>query len=248
MRMIERAAGQVSGQVPHTPKPFRWAVPWGVPAPDVGSSAMQLPATGPDVHFRSDFHPVLSASDLPTSSTAEMVPSGLPNNLSAGSGEYHKPAAPQVPQQDFEDNSSHALNSVVVTPVTEHPLVPSQPTYSSARSDLGRTTLAANNTEIEPTQAMEVPAIVVNHPPSVASSCELSSPDFPAIAEGAVRAGWPRSTTPVEPIVEVNIGRVEVRLDAPQSRAPKPVSRAQGFGEFEALRRYTTAPWPSRRR
>jgi hypothetical protein len=52
-----------------------------------------------------------------------------------------------------------------------------------------------------------------------------------------------------EPIVEVSIGRVEVKLDSPASPAvPKAPVRPTGFAEFEALRRYAAGLWHLRTR
>jgi hypothetical protein len=52
-----------------------------------------------------------------------------------------------------------------------------------------------------------------------------------------------------EPLVEVKIGRVEIRFDSPVNTAPPPgPAQPRGFDEYAALRTYAVRPWPASRR
>ena len=78
-------------------------------------------------------------------------------------------------------------------------------------------------------------------------SAARTSETFPARQSTPSRNPAAKSTREnAEPAVEVKIGRVEVRFDAPIAPASlKRPSRPSGFAEFAALRRYETQPWPS---
>jgi hypothetical protein len=139
--------------------------------------------------------------------------------------------------------------------LSEPPVTRSEPIAEHNESDPPAT--AEPDTEIEELALVDNPrpsrARIEHHStaagnPPMSGAPRISRASVPRVAEGSARAGLPRLTDTPGPVVEVNIGRVEVKLDVPTPPAPKPVSGPRGFAEFEALRRYSAGPWPSRRR
>jgi hypothetical protein len=240
--MVERAAGRTHGQGPRPPQSFLWAGPLQNPAPDLASSALQFPASGRTVPLR----PVLHRAP----SGAESVSPVVSQDVAAVSGEKDDSTTPRVLQNSFGDDTHPPLISRPTTLVSERPSTSSQPTQVAARSnDIDRTALTAPDIETEePALAMEAPMTVVNDSPILTATPVPRRRNFRTGAEGRARGESPRLTEAVEPVVEISIGSVEVRLDVPSPPAPKLVSRPHGFAEFEALRRYTAGPWPPRRR
>ena len=91
----------------------------------------------------------------------------------------------------------------------------------------------------------ELPAAQKARRPERTSPAPILSP--PGRAEsGRGSLPPPRQETP-DPIIEVSIARVDVRLDPPKQPAPQPVGRPRGFAEYESQRRYITSPWARRR-
>ncbi len=240
-RMVERAVGRTHGQGPQPPQSFLWAGPLENPAPDLASSALQFPASGRTVPFR----PVLHRAP----SGAESVSPVVSQDVAAASGEKDDSATPCLLQNSFGDDTHPPLISGPATLVSERPSTSSQPTQVAARSnDIDRALTAPDIETEEPALAMEAPMTVVNDSPIITATPVPPRRNFRTGAEGRARGESPRLTEAVEPVVEVRIGRVEVRLDVPSPPAPRPVSRPHGFAEFEALRRYAAGPWPPRRR
>ncbi len=244
LRMIDRAAGRASGETPRPPKSFRWAVPWGGNALDVGVAADEFRASGRAIAFGPVSHPRTGG---PAESVSLPASKGVPE-LSA---EFENPVSPRALQESLEHETNQPLTSAAVVAVSGRSLTPSPPIQPITRNNgFDLPELPASDTEIEelasPRESES--SLTFNHRPVLVAEPVSPRPDFHKAAKDVAYATSPRLTDTADSVVEVNIGRVEVRLDVPAPPAPKPASRPNGFAEYETLRRYSAGAWPTRRR
>ncbi len=232
-RMVERAAGLSPEQAPRPPQHFYWPLPWEQPAKAINSSllassntssARLVPATLPP--FSRDLVEGESPLALNTASTEEANP-------------VVTPAAHSHSQENFAFNGgSFAASS------------DAQPSVLSGTVDPARRFVHEESGSQPDTMVIEKP---------LAAAAKLQDPrfaiptpqkiSFRSNGEAASRGSMPQTPQEtVEPVVEVNIARVEVHLDPPRQPSPQAVPAPVGFAEFESLRRYAAGPWPSRRR
>lgn len=244
--MIERAAGRASGQVPRPPAQPRWAVPW--------CSRERTPNSAAD-----RARPVRSATDrmssdpLATKSVKGMTSdvAGTVSSVFAEADDgYRNTPGSALPQQDSGSDADQPFLYVVKTRGASRVLPsPRLDQQTSTTNDLDRALTASNAETEESTLASETPAAVDESQVLVSARVSPRRPAIHATETNSSRSDLPRAAQEAaEPAVEVHIGRVEVRLDVPQTPAPRPVSLPNGFAEFEAIRRYAAGPWPSRRR
>ncbi len=266
-RMIERAAGRSSSCVPRPPRQYQWPSSWERPAPVCGSPALPPPKTAqavslssPAPHSLSDSRVLLDQAIAPAFSTPgpvstsmerEVAPEARRPNEFAGTlraetslttapkenstiqpSELASPEAPPpVPLQHAPDNKAQ-----VRYPATEK--------RASFRDSLLSPVMGEQEPATASRLVAEFPAVQQYGPEETSPAPAL----MPSVRTEGARRSNPHSLreTP-DTVVEVNIGRVDVRLDAPKQPAPQPVSRPRGFAEYESLRRYVASPWSRRR-
>ncbi len=277
-RMIERASGRWSAQVPRPPQQFQWPVSWERPALVSGPPVVPSPKdpavslSSPTQHSLSDSIDGVAQAISPTFTTPRSVSTSMDTEV-----------APEAKRHnDFADTVRAAAS--LTTPPGDNSRILSPELAPPAGSDATR--------PLVPGQPDPYPAMQYSHPtikdryPAMQDSASLRAsppgPDErtakPAAADSLVaalpaiqhehgkehtspapallpstRADSARRIMPhplqetADPVVEVNIARVEVRLDVPRQPAPQLVTRPRGFAEFESLRRYVAGPWSRRR-
>jgi hypothetical protein len=187
------------------------------------------------------------------STPAQHFPAAHKADSSGSNAEVETSPSQELLREELEGVTSQALPSEVEL-ISEASAKPSEPI--AEHNEFDHPAKAEPDTEIEELALVDDPrpseALIGQHLSDLGDASIGGKPiiwrsDVPKAAEGNPSGRSPRLRETPEPAVEVNIGRVEVKLDVPAPPAPKPISAPRGFAEFEALRRYITRPWPSHR-
>lgn len=233
LRMVERAAGSSALPTPRPPQQFYWPLPWEQPARFSAASA--LPST--KTNASSQAATTLSVIDR--------------------EGEGETPLAPAIyqPVQDVTPPLPAAASARLDFAIASR-LPESGDGNASARFDQHPTHLALIPEPV-PDPANIFHENRHNEEPTPASPRAQGSMAGDQTTQDAFHfrgqehsrgRTQPAEQPASEPIVEVNIARVEVRLDAPRPTEARVVPKANGFAEFESMRRYTAGPWSLRKR
>lgn len=232
-RMVERAAGRSALPTPRPPQQFYWPLPWEQPARFSGTAPF------PSAKAKAPSQSATSLSLLDREGEAE-------TSLAPAIVQPVHDLAPPIPlaanqKPDFEmasrppgsadENTSAQLDQQPTLPPLTPKSVP-QPINIFHENIIGEKPAPA------PLQAQGL--MVENQVPQ--DTFHFNG------QEHSHGRRQPAAQQSAEPIVEVHIGRVEVQLEAPRQPEARVVPKANGFAEFESMRRYTAGPWSLRKR
>ena len=259
-RMVERAAGVSAATSPQPPRPFQW--PSSAETPYPGKSTFDSLAEFQQVRPTGVRTPSLPLKPL----TTERVEQGgqEPDIQIGPKASSLQPEADAMKQavkhfndrlrQDAEQ-TSHEVSGK--SSVTNTPHVEVEASRSTARPLAKRSVEVPRSTSqpvarpLDNLPAVETDTSLVTAPvarPSIRTP--RSAAEAPVPQENRPQAAAMQASKEVsEPPVEVKIGRVEIRFDAPATPAASSAPACpSGFSEYAALRSYAIRPWGSRNR
>ncbi len=231
-RMVERAAGRSELPTPRPPQQFYWPLPWEQPA--------RFSATAP-------FPSTKAKAPHQAATTLSLI--------------------------DRQGEAETSTETAIFQPVQE--LTPPIPPAANERPDFEIVSLPSESTDEntsakfdqQPTLAALISQPIANpadifhenihrEKPAPASPqaqhlmAEKQTPDdaFHFNRQNNPHERLRPAAPSAEPVVEVHIARVEVRLDPPRQSEPRAVPKPNGFAEFESMRRYAAGPWSLRKR
>jgi hypothetical protein len=241
LRLVERAVGSSAGQSPRPQRRFDWGSPWtdagsvDLESP-IGSSFRREPIASRRTPQQVGAYPISPDAD----GSFPLVTEGFDDySRERVRAAHDDPGRTAGLKRDFVPTSS------VESGVSES----ARPPAASRADKLDRSELEASEPGAKQLSlGTEVSTIFSANSSGFESTKVEERGIFHTAENRTIGTESPRSEAE-EPIVEVSIGRVEVKLDAPiPPAALKAAVRPAGFAEFEALRRYTAGSWPSRRR
>ncbi len=233
LRMVERAAGRSAQPTPQPPQQFYWPLPWEEPARFSGTA----PFPSARVKAPSQSATSLSLNDRETEAQTSVAPAivqpvhDLAPPIPPAANEKPDFEIASRPPWPADENASAQLNPQLTRPALIQPSVP-QPTNIFHENIHGE--------KHQPASLQDQGLMVENH--ATQDAFHLNG------QEHSHGRRQPAAQQNAEPIVEVHIGRVEVRLDTPRQPEARAVPKASGFAEFESMRRYTAGPWLLRKR
>lgn len=271
-RMIERASGRSSVHVPQPPLQYQWPALLDRPAPVPVAGSPAVPVLKPEpvmslplatLHSFGNSVDVLDPPIAPQSlkpqspgelMNTELTPDAkrrshfahtaiMKTSPTARLGEHLPIQSAEVASIDFSEATRPSL------PMQPEPESKTQVHYREAEDRASLPEPNAMIAEQRPASSARLVAasLAIQQEHGPAQSSPAPTLAQPARSNNALRSISHAPQETADPVVEVNIARVEVRLDAPKQPAPQPVSRPRGFAEYESLRRYITSPWARRR-
>ena len=225
-RMVSRAIGPNSGVKPRPTYEAAWTtraepqLPIALEPSDgmVERAMLHGPTRSLDDQFRLE----RPDSRLPAASQNYFSARALPS-----------PPEPEVPP---------VADRMLYSPTFEKPAR----TVAVERMETTQVRTYERDTHVEQHEAeitREAPSVRDQQPAKPERSSALMQPELtrPPTAEREKQNAV--SSVPAEPAVEVNIGRVEVRFDAPPQATPSRPPAPHGFGEYTPLRSYSPRAW-----
>ncbi|MGE5322961.1 MAG: hypothetical protein ACM3SW_08870 [Actinomycetota bacterium] len=263
-RMIERAAGGSSVPVPQPPPQYQWPALLDRPAPVPvsGSAALPTAKTAAPVslspaapHSFGTSMDALDRASSPAFTTPQFAGGTMETELAPEAIGSEKTRLITPSEKDPIQSVELAQVKVPEAARRPAPLRFGPDTRFQISHPAIEDGASLRDSFHEPDPVREKPAIVSGRVAEFSTVQQAHGPERtspapalpPARAERADRSLPPGRQEAPDPVVEVSIARVDVRLDAPKQAAPQPVSRPRGFAEYESLRRYITSPWARRR-
>lgn len=231
--MVTRAAGLPAASAPQPPRNFIW--PLALETPGSASSALHLfrPARSPECSRRVEnpalYSPGTDSKELPEGGGCDSGASTIGRVRPEARHEIRLRENPILPEQNV---SAADLAYVIRSGFDQSPHTPAPVLPVKSHETSGPADILPDPPEGRKSRTIQVSS---PHPMSHAAGETI-------IKDAAVRVS---QETPESP-VEVKIGRVEIRFDAPLPQAgPSQSPSPRGFDEFAALRRYAVQSWSS---
>jgi hypothetical protein len=268
-RMVERAAGLSAAASPQPPRRFQWPARVETPRPvasvfDSFPEFPQMPPTGAkmpfmplepvvkghieqgrriDIQVQPETHPSRASSFQPEAATGETHHPSIQAPVDRGTQREPELRVEADGRREAVKHSHGTLRQDAEPPLHE---ISGRSIFIGAPDAPVEALLSTSQPVARPLELVPTMPRHEANTSLVTARTLRPAAEAPAPQESRAQADIGRSKQVSEPPVEVKIGHVEIRFDAPVTPAPsRASSQPSGFSEYAALRRYAVGPWGS---